>query len=150
MKIIPRYLSQKLFTLLNGNVIYDDSEGYNRAVPVVEAGSGATSEQYQIIIADYSDADRSNKHEFAGNASQLIEIVSERSEDSSRIHVDTIGEAVTNLIHPTVTSNILSNTDFSICVQGRPSVNYLTEDSGSGTQIVRLLLRYNLLINENT
>jgi hypothetical protein len=147
MKIITRYLRPKLYTLLSGNVSFNDSKGYNQIVDVYE-NEGVFGLRYQILIRDYSDADRSNKHEFGSNASQLIEIVAEQN-DAVRKYVDIIGELVTNLIHPTVGSNLLSNTDFSILVQGRPSMNYLTEDSGSGTKIVRLLLRYNLLINEN-
>lgn len=145
MKIPSSYLRQKLVTLLTG-ITYDDGEGFNALVPVVST-EGAES-KYQIFIGDYSDSNRSNKQNFGSNATQVIEVIGEDI-TARKKHVDAIGELVGNLIHPTMGSNLLSNTDFSILVVGKPSQNHLTEDSGSGTKIVRLLLRYSLLVNEN-
>jgi hypothetical protein len=148
MKNPAPYLRKTIFALLSGNVTYNDGKGFNGVVDVVESGSGTVGATYQIFIGEYSDNDRSNKHNFGANASQLIEVVAEQS-DSAKKHVDAIGELVMNLIKPTTTSKLLSGTDFTIMVIGKPSQNYITENSGDGSFIVRLLLRYSLLVNEN-
>lgn len=147
MKNPAPYLRKTLFSLLDGNVSYDDGKGFNQAVSVYEGGSG-DDERYQIFIGEYSDADRSNKNTFGANATQVIEITGNQV-DSAKKHVDAIGDIVMNLIHPTTQSDLLNGTDFSVTVVGRPSINHLPEDSGSGSKIVRLLLRYNLLINHS-
>jgi hypothetical protein len=141
MKNPAPYLRRTLFSLLDGNVSYESA-----VVPVYE-GEGEVVAR-QIIIGDYSDADRSNKQNFGANGSQIIEVVCEQPTGIKK-HADAIGELVMNLIKPTTTSNLLSNTDFSILIKGKPSQNHIIEDSGSGTKIVRLLLRYSLLTNEN-
>lgn len=146
MKNPAPYLRKKIGDLINTNVTYNDGEGFNTVVPVV-ASEGMDS-KYQIFIGDYSDADRSNKHVFGANATQLIEIVGEQN-TAQKKHVDLIGEAVMNIIHPTTRSNLLSGTDFSIMVVGKPSLYHLVENSGDGTKIVRLFMRYNLLIHHN-
>jgi hypothetical protein len=143
MKNPASYLRRTILSLLDGNVSYGGN-----AVDVVESGSGTEGVGYQIFIGEYSDADSSNKHVFGANATQVIEVVSEQA-DSTKKAVDAIGELVTALIHPTTQSNLLSSADFRVIVVGRPSIGHLVEDSGSGTKIVRLLLRYNLLITHN-
>lgn len=145
MKIPSSYLREKLGSLLNA-ITYDDGEGFNGTVPVV-ASEGAES-KYQIFIGDYSDADRSNKHGFEANANQVIEVIAEQS-TAAKKHVDAIGELVTSAIHPTTQSDLLDGTGISINVIGRPSINHLVENSGEGSKIVRLILRYNLLIGHS-
>lgn len=147
MKNPAPYLRKTLFTLLSGNVTYDDGKGFNQAVDVVESGSGTEGVRYQIFLGDYSDADRSNKHTFAANATQVIEVVAEQN-DSVKKYVDEIGELVNDLILPTTHAKNLNGSDFQVIVN-RPSINHIVEDSGDGTKIVRLLLRYSLLINHN-
>jgi hypothetical protein len=147
MKNPAPYLRRTIFSLLDGNVTYNDGKGFNGTVEVVESGSGSANARYQIFIADYSDADRSNKQNFGANASQLIEVVAEQH-DSVKKHVDAIGELVNDLILPTTQTKNLNGSDFQIIVN-RPSINHIIESSGSGQQIVRLLLRYNLFISHN-
>jgi hypothetical protein len=113
----------------------------------VESGSGTEGIRYQIFLGDYSDADRSNKHTFGANATQVIEVVAEQN-DSVKKYVDEIGELVNDLILPTTQAKNLNGSDFQVVVN-RPSINHIVEDSGDGTKIVRLLLRYSLLINHN-
>lgn len=146
MKNPASYIRKKLGDLIDTNVSYNDGDGFNDVVPVV-ASEGVDS-KYQIFIGDYSDADRSNKHNFGANATQVIEIVGEQA-TAQKKHVDAIGELVMNVIHPTTQSSLLSGTDFMVMVVGKPSLNHLVENSGDGTKIVRLLMRYNLLINHN-
>lgn len=147
MKNPAPYLRQTLFSLLSGNVTYNDGKGFNGAVDVVESGSGTEGTTYQIFIGDYSDSSVGNKDIDEANSSQLIEVVAEQP-DSVKKYVDAIGELVDNVIRPTVKSKTLNGTDFNVIVN-RPSINHIVEDSGDGTKIVRLLLRYNLLISHN-
>jgi hypothetical protein len=147
MKNPAPYLRKTIFALLSGNVTYNDGKGFNGVVDVVESGSGTVGVTYQIFIGEYSDNDRSNKHNFGANASQLIEVVAEQN-DSAKKHVDAIGELVNDLILPTTQSKNLNGADFQVIVN-RPSINHIIEDSGDGTKIVRLLLRYNLFISHN-
>lgn len=134
------YLREKIFTLLNGNVTY-----LGDPIPVYE-NEGVNTER-QIIIGDYSDDSRGSKDAFGATASQVIEVVSEQH-DAVRKHVDAIGDLVNNILMPDPGSNTLSGADFLI-VMKRPSINHITEGSGSGKRIVRLILRYNLLISHN-
>ena len=140
MKNPAPYLRKTLLTLLNGNVSYE-----SEVIPVFE-GEGEVLPR-QIIIGEYSDADRSNSHEWGANASQVIEVICEQ-DTAIRKHVDAIGELVSNIIHPAPTSNALNGSDFHIIVN-RTSINHITEESGSGTKIVRLIMRYNLIIYHN-
>jgi hypothetical protein len=147
MKNPAPYLRRTLFSLLDGNVTYNDGEGFNGTVEVVESGSGTTGLKYQIFIGDYSDSDRSNKHTFGANASQLVEVVAEQNDENKK-YVDAIGELVNDLILPTTQTKNLNGSDFQVIVN-RPSINHIIENSGDGTKIVRLLLRYNLFISHN-
>lgn len=143
MKNPAPHIRRALFTVLNGNVSYDSSN-----VPVYE-NEGLTV-PLQILIREYSDSDRSTKNNFGANASQTIEIVSEQN-DSTRKTVDEVGELVMDLIKPdTRTNENLSDSDVQVMITGKPSISHLTENSGSSTKIVRLILRYNFLIVDKT
>jgi hypothetical protein len=143
MKNPAPYIRKKLFALLNNAVTYESA-----AVPVYE-NEGQASIAAQILIKEYSDASKNNKHFFGANARQIIEVVTERN-DSVTKHVDAIAEMVMDLIQPSPREGaIVSDDDFNVMIVGKPSMNLLTEDSGSGTKIVRRILTYNLLINHN-
>lgn len=142
MKNPASYLKKKLFAILNTAVTY------NATVVPAFGNDQEHDDPLQIVIGEYSDADSSNKHNFAGNATQVIEVVSVQNDGSTKT-VDEVGELVMNVIHPTVRSQLLSGTDFQVVIRGKPSVNHLIEPSGSGQKIVRLILRYNLLIIDN-
>lgn len=137
-----QYLRKKLFELLHTNIVYDGNQ-----IPVYE-GEGDSTKAIQILIADYSDADSSNKTNFGSNASQVIEIVSEQAK-GFRKTVDEIGELVMQQIHGAPNENKLSGEAFTVMVVGRPSIRHIVEESGSGSKLVRLILRYNLLIQTN-
>lgn len=141
MKNPAPYLRRTLFTLLNVNVSYNAAN-----VPVYENDEDH-DDALQIVIGDYSDADRSNAHEFGANATQVIEIVSWQDTGAKKT-VDAIGELVNNIIMPTPQSATLNGADFHIIVN-RPSINHIIEDSGNKKKIVRLILRYSLLIHHN-
>lgn len=141
MKNPAPYLRRTLFTLLNGNVSYNAAN-----VPVYENDEDH-DDALQIVIGEYADADNSNKENFQARGSQVIEIVSFQSTGAKKT-VDAVGELVMDLILPTTRAKNLDGDDFSVIVN-RPSLNHLTEDAGNGLKIVRLILRFNLLINEN-
>lgn len=117
---------------------------YNATTVPVFEGEGIDT-PYQVIIGGYSDTDASNKHDFICNAVQDIEIVTIGHDPASK-NSDAIAELVMNLIHPTVDSNLLSDVDFNVDVQGRPDMLPLREDSTSGQKVVRRILRYHLLM----
>src|SRR5688572_10634067 len=128
------HIRQTIYTLLNGNVSYNGD-----VIPVYET-EGKESEPIQIIIADYSDADQSNKTTFGANASQVIEVISEQPKATKKT-VDEVGELVLALLHSQPSDDNFSGGGFSICVVGRPSINHLPDESGSGSRIMRLILR---------
>jgi hypothetical protein len=136
------YLRQTIYALLNNAVTYDGD-----VVPVYE-GEGNSHAPMQILISTYSDADQSNKTTFGANVSQVIEVQGEQMK-ITRKGVDIIGEQVMQLIHSQPSDDNLSGGGFSVCVVGRPSINYLPDVSGSGAKIVRLILRFQLLIQNN-
>lgn len=142
MKNPAPYLRRTLFTLLNGNISYNSA-----TIPVYENDEDH-DDALQIVIGEYSDADMSNKENFQARGSQVVEVVSFQTTGAKKT-VDAVGELVMDEIHPTTKSSVLSGTDFQVLIQGKPSQNYLIEDDGSGQKIVRLIMRFNLLINEN-
>jgi hypothetical protein len=134
------YLRQTIFSLLNGNVTYDSAD-----VPVYES-EGKHSDKVQIIIGDYSDANAGNKQKFGSQSRQVIQILSQQPTATKKA-VDTIGEQVMTLIQSDPqAADTLDGADFNVTIQGKPSVNHLIEDSGSGQKNVRLILSYDLLI----
>lgn len=142
MKNPGSYLRQAIATTLSG-ITYSGN-----AVPVYENES-VSGTDYQIVIGEYSDTDASNKDTFAASAQQVIEVVAEQS-TAARKYVDAIGDLVMNAIKPTTRSEgIAENADWQIFTHGRPSVNYLTEDTQAG-YIVRLIMRFEILLIQKT
>jgi hypothetical protein len=137
------YLRQKIGDVLDTNVVY------NSAVIPVYGNDEDHDDPLQIVIGEYSDADASNKENFQARGSQVIEVISFQSTGAKKT-VDAVGELVMDLIHPTTKSEVLSGGDFQVLVVGKPSQNHLIEQDASDGKIVRLILRYNLLININS
>lgn len=140
MKHPAPYLRRTLVALLNGNVAYNSS-----AIPVYDTEGDDVP--LKIILGNYADADRSNDQGFGATATQVIEVVSVQNTAAKKT-VDEVGEQVMNIIHPQVATTTLDGADFNIIVS-RPSINYITENAGSGVKIVRLILTYNLKIGHN-
>lgn len=134
------YIRRQLFDLLNGNVSFESSN-----IPVYE-GQGKIHDNY-VIIGGYSDTDVSDKHTRKMDAVQDIEIVTIKNDTSSRAS-DEIAEIVMNLIHPTIDSDLWSVAEFQVWVVGGPSMLPIREDSMSGKNVARRVLRYNLLMEE--
>jgi hypothetical protein len=136
------HIRRKLFELLNNQINYN-----GQAVPVYE-GEGSNAVPIQILIADYTDVDESNKYNFGGRCDQIVEVVSDQPK-AFRKSVDDVGEMVMRVVQPTVKSDLLSSDDFSVMIVGRPSLRHLTEEGENGSKIVRLIMRYSLLIHSN-
>lgn len=117
------------------------------SIPVYGNGDN-NHELVYVEIGEFSTAGAGNKHQFGHSGTQVLEVISEQAR-GARKTVDVAGESVMTLMKPTVRDNeLLSDVDFQVFVRGEPSINYLTEESQEGKKIVRLILRYNLLINE--
>ncbi len=141
MKNPSPYIRSQLVTLLNGVINYD-----SQSVPCYE-GEGEDV-KYQIFLAEQNVAEKDTKHSFNSEFEQVIEVTSEQH-TNLRKHVDIIGGEVMNLLKPTpTTKGVLSNTDFQITHLRKVSQNYLTENSGEGKYINRLILRYQIKITE--
>lgn len=141
MKNPAKYVRTSFYERLNGTVFYNSSP-----VPVYSS-TGVSGLPFQINIMDYSDADASNKNKFRGQATQVVEIIAEQYNEA-KMYVDEIGELVMNQIKPTTRSELLTGPDMQIMIEGKPSQNYLVEESGEKKFIVRLILRYNFKISE--
>lgn len=141
MKNPAPYLRTKIGTLISGNVTYNSVE-----VPIY-GNDEDHDDELQIVIGTFTEADTSTKARFSSVGYQEIEIVSWQMTGAKSI-VDGIGEQVMNIIHPTVTSELLTGTDFQIIIRGKPTANYPPMESQDGSKIVRLIQRYHLFINE--
>jgi hypothetical protein len=146
MKIPSSYLREKIASLIDGNVSYDDGEGFNDVVPVVS--SDGVESKYQIFIGEYSDASGRNADINEASARQFVEIIEMDAPVKKFTHVDAIGEMVTDIIMPTTQSALLNGTDFHIIVN-RPSVRHLSEETGDKKITNRLILGYDFLIHHN-
>lgn len=136
------YVRQAFFALLNEAVTYNGND-----VPVFE-NEGMHGLPAQILIAEQTWNDRSTKHSFTGNFSQLIEVVTESKGTSGRKAVDEIGGQVMHLVQPGPRSTGLVETQFQIIGLKKESQNYLSDEGQAGTKIVRLLIRYIFIVNQ--
>lgn len=142
MKNPASYIQKTLGDLLDGNITYNAT-----AVPVF-SNDQEHPDRLQIVIGEYSDADASNKRNFQGIVSQVIEVASVQRTGAKKT-VNDVGELIMDLLQPSVGSQQLSGTDFQVFLRGKPSINHLVEPSGSGQKIVRLILRYNINVIDN-
>jgi hypothetical protein len=139
MKNPAPYIREQLVNLLDNAITYDGAQ-----VPCYE-GQGEVT-KYQILIREQSMNERDDRHSFNDEFSQLIEVVSEQA-TSLHKHVDAIGSQVMDLMKPdTFTKGIADSADFQLLHVKRTSQGYMDEQSGEGTYINRLILRYNFLI----
>lgn len=138
MKNPAPYIRQQLYSLLTG-IEYNDS-----TIPVCEEEDGEDV-PYQIFLAEQSLTSRDTKNSFNHAFEQVIEVVGE----GAKKDVDAIGTTVMDRIRPTVhTKGVIDNSDFQIVNIRKISQNYLTEQTGAGKTIRRLILRFELLITE--
>ena len=141
MKIPSQYIRRRLKELLHNQITYEGS-----AVPVYE-NDGVDGMPVQILIADYSDTSASTWDYFGGNARQVIEVMSFQPTAMRKI-VDDVGSVLTAIMQPDTKTDTLSGDEFQVHILGRPDITYLTENSGRGNKIVRLILTYRLRVIE--
>ncbi len=141
MKSAAPYIREKLVTVLNDTVTYEGA-----AVPAY-TGQGEVRD-YQILIRDPRQTDISTRDSFNGRWEVEIEIVSEQTTNLTR-HIDAIGAGVMNLMKPAPkTSSLTGNHEFEIAAVKMEGFRYLDEQSGEGTFINRLILRYTFLTTQ--
>lgn len=135
----PR-LRKRIYSLLNGNVIYNGSP------LLVREGEGEITRN-QIIIGDYSDNGVGVKDSVVKSATQDVEIVTIKDDPASK-DADAIAELVLNLLSPTFESDLLSDSEFMVMLTEPPSLLAIREQSINGERIVRRIIRYQLLIDQ--
>jgi hypothetical protein len=134
MKNPAPYIRENLVTLLDSVITYDGV-----LIPAYE-GQGEVT-KYQILLREQTMSEQNDRHSFNDQFEQLIEVISEQ-ETSLHKHIDAIGAEVMNIL----ASGIPGSADFQLINARRVSQSYIDEESGEGTYINRLLLRYNFLI----
>lgn len=135
----PR-LRKKIFSLLNGNVVY------NSETILVREGEGEITRN-QIIIGGYSDTGEANKAGIIKKGVQDVEVVTIKDDAASK-DSDAIAEIVLNLLSPDLESDLLSDSEFEVTLTQPPSLLPIREQSVDGQRVVRRVIRYYLLIDE--
>lgn len=135
------YIRKAFYDLLNGAITYDSV-----TVPVSE-GEGVAA-KYQIIIAETTCLDAGTKHSFAFDCTQLIEVISELTNSSATKHVDIIGGEVANLVQPAPQEKGIEEDQFQFIGLRLGDQRYVREKGANSSRIIRLLLRYQFIINQ--
>lgn len=135
------HIRKAFYQCLNNQVWFNSS-----LVPVYD--SEGRGEQYMVLIGEQSIQDESTKHSFCGTCQQLIEIVSEDKGFAARRAADEIGNSVMHLVQPSPRGIGPASAEFQIFGLTRLSHSYIVEDGGSGSKIVRMLIRYQFKINQ--
>lgn len=142
MKNPAIHIKKKLFSLLNGAITYNGQPVY------VEEGTGKYGKPVQVLIGEYSDADNKLFSNFRYNASQVITVLTERHDESSK-DADAVAGMLMNILQPGVeTVEQLSGDEFQAFIIGSPSKNLIRESSDGTTVFCRRILRYQLQIIE--
>jgi hypothetical protein len=140
MKNPANHIRAQIFSLLNGNVVYQTQTitVQEREVPPVPDC---------VLIGKYYHRRRPNKHSFIYDGVIELEVISVQHEGTSK-RSDEITELVCNLLHPTPGSDLLTTADFQFIPDGGPDFDPIWEDSISGQKVTRRLIKYNLLVAE--
>lgn len=142
MKNVAPYIRTQLATLLNNTITYD--------AQLIPAYSGEGEVRaYQIIIASQNgNPDNNYRDAFVNGFEQVIEIVSEQANNTNS-HVDAIGEQVMLKIKPAPnTTGLADSASFKVLRATLIGQTYLSEPSGEGTNINRLILRYSFQLSQ--
>lgn len=139
IKFPAPYVRKKLFSLLNGSVMFGSGD-----VAVYE-GEGILVEN-QIIIGEYSHTRVFNKHCFRYDAQQRIEVITIKNDPTSK-NVDAIAESVMNIIQGVDGLGDISTDDFQMVVTGE-NVDTVREETSSGKKVLRRFITYNLSIEQ--
>jgi hypothetical protein len=141
MKNPAPYIREQLTALLHETITYN-------GVPVPCYSGNGEITPYQILLRDQSSTDERRRDAFNEKFEQVIEVVSEQ-ETSLQKHIDAIGAQVMAILKPTPqTKGLADSVDYKIIAFKKLSQNYVTEESGEGTYINRLILRYSFFITQ--
>lgn len=130
MKEPIRYIRQKIFTLLNGNVTYDGSN-----VPVYNRVPSTQSEPYIIIYSVDTAQTNQNQTDFIVECITRIEVVTAFfSDDGGELQVNDIVESILELIKTSTTDFFdLSSNNFNVFTSNINGIAYSEENDNEKT-----------------
>lgn len=130
MKEPIRYIRQKIFTLLNGNVSYDGSN-----VPVYNRVPSTQSEPYIIIYSVDTAQTNQNQTDFIVECITRIEVVTAfLSDDGGELQVNDIVESILELIKTSTTDFFdLSSNNFNVFTSNINGIAYSEENDNEKT-----------------
>jgi|TARA_E500000178_G_C16565527_1_gene549312 hypothetical protein len=130
MKEPIRFIRQKIFTLLNGNVSYGGSN-----VPVYNRVPSTQSEPYIIVYSADTTQTNQNQSDFIVECITRIEVVTSFfSDDGGELQVNDIVESILELIKTSTTDffDITSN-NFNVFTSNINGVAYSEENDDEKT-----------------
>jgi hypothetical protein len=130
MKEPIRYIRQKIFTLLNGNVTYDGSN-----VPVYNRVPSTQNEPYIIIYSVDTAQTNQNQTDFIVECITRIEVVTAFfSDDGGELQVNDIVESILELIKTSTTDFFdLSSNNFNVFTSNINGIAYSEENDNEKT-----------------
>lgn len=130
MKEPIRYIRQKIFTLLNGNVTYDGSN-----VPVYNRVPSTQNEPYIIIYSVDTAQTNQNQTDFIVECITRIEVVTAfLSDDGGELQVNDIVESILELIKTSTTDFFdLSSNNFNVFTSNINGIAYSEENDNEKT-----------------
>lgn len=130
MKEPIRYIRQKIFTLLNGNVSYGGSN-----VPVYNRVQSTQSEPYIIIYSVDTAQTNQNQTDFIVECITRIEVVTAfLSDDGGELQVNDIVESILELIKTSTTDFFdLSSNNFNVFTSNINGIAYSEENDNEKT-----------------
>mgnify|MGYP003118814052 FL=1 len=130
MKEPIRFIRQKIFTLLNGNVSYGGSN-----VPVFNRVPSTQSEPYIIIYSADTSQTNQNQTDFIVECITRIEVVTAfLSDDGGELQVNDIVESILELIKTSTTDFFdLTSNNFNVFTSNINGIAYSEENDDEKT-----------------
>lgn len=130
MKEPIRFMRQKIFTLLNGNVSYGGSN-----VPVYNRVPSTQSEPYIIVYSADTTQTNQNQSDFIVECITRIEVVTAfLSDDGGELQVNDIVESILELIKTSTTDFFdLTSNNFNVFTSNINGVAYSEENDDEKT-----------------
>jgi hypothetical protein len=130
MKEPIRFIRQKIFTLLNGNVSYGGSN-----VPVFNRVPSTQSEPYIIIYSADTSQTNQNQSDFIVECITRIEVITAfLSDDGGELQVNDIVESILELIKTSTTDFFdLTSNNFNVFTSNINGIAYSEENDDEKT-----------------
>jgi len=130
MKEPIRFIRQKIFTLLNGNVSYGGAN-----VPVYNRVPSSQNEPYIIVYSADSAQTNQNQSDFIVECITRIEVVTSFfSDDGGELQVNDIVESILELIKTSTTDYFdLTSNNFNVFTSNINGVAYSNDDDDEKT-----------------